>query len=506
MSNYLIEFSVIHLALITGYWLFLKKEQQHAILRYYLLSATFLSLIIPLLKLPKLFYGIREPIDAIPMEAISLDTMPIAPATYESTWYYDLLTWMYIGISVLFLFKFFRSVLYLIYLERNSNKELFNDLNIRKVRNIRGSFTFFNWIFLSDEINTDQKDYEIILEHEKAHAALGHTFDLMFFELFKVCFWWHPTAWIINKEIRIIHEYQADAYALKSCNIDQYSSILIISTLKSNGLSLASSFHDGLILKRLNAMKQNAKNVSLWKLIVLCSIYLALIVIFACSEEPSLRTKVMGSQTDNPVSELEEEVFTVVEEWAQYPGGIEALYKYVANEIKYPKEARTQRVEGRVFVQFIVEKDGSLSDVKVVKGIGPNCDNEAVRVLQNAASFKPATQRGMAVRVRMVLPITFKLERDKTNEDNSPQGIIIVEEVQHLHINLKVDADYTNGEWSGTVFDENGEGLPGANIVVAGTTNGTVSDLDGTFKVKANESQYIAISFVGYQSLKLQGK
>ena len=503
MSNYLVELSVIHVGLILGYWFFLRKERQYAKMRFYLLGSTLLALTIPLLKLPRLLFDTRQTIDTVALQVIPLDAAVITPHAESSIWNYDLLLWMYFSITLLFLFKFLSGVLYLIHLERWSSHEKFNNLCIRKVRNVRGSFTFFNWIFLSDEIDKNQQDLEVILKHEKAHASLGHTYDIIFFELFKACFWWLPTAWYINKEIRTIHEYQADAYALKSYHVDQYSSILISSTLKSNGLSLANSFHDGLILKRLIAMKQQPKNVSLWKLGVLSALCVLLFIVFACTEE-----KKDGTSVDSPAdnSNVEGDVFTVVEELPEFEGGMDAFYRYIANEMKYPLQARQQGVEGRVDVQFVVEKNGTLSDVKAVKGIGAGCDDEAVRVVQNSPAFKPGSQRGRVVRVRMVLPIVFKLDHGKTNPDNSTQGIIVIDPVESKNGVLKVDASYSNGEWFGTVRDPEGEILPGANIVVAGTTTGAVSDLDGTFKVKASESDALYVSFVGYESAKLGGK
>jgi len=86
-----------------------------------------------------------------------------------------------------------------------------------------------------------------------------------------------------------------------------------------------------------------------------------------------------------------------------------AFYEYVSKNLKYPSQARRMGVEGKVFVQFVVDKDGSISQVQSIKGIGAGCDEEAVRVLQNAPKWKPGKQRGRPVRVRMVLPITFKL-------------------------------------------------------------------------------------------------
>jgi hypothetical protein len=99
-----------------------------------------------------------------------------------------------------------------------------------------------------------------------------------------------------------------------------------------------------------------------------------------------------------------------------------------------------------------------------------------------------------------------KLNHGKTNPDNSTQGMIILEETQANLNKLKVNAGYANGAWSGTVYDEQGHGLPGANIMVSGTPAGTVSDLDGSFKIESDQTDELYISFVGYETVKLAGK
>ncbi len=104
-----------------------------------------------------------------------------------------------------------------------------------------------------------------------------------------------------------------------------------------------------------------------------------------------------------------DEIFIIVEESPQPIGGMAAFYQYVNDNIQYPRQAQTMRIEGRVFVQFVVDKDGNLTDIEVIRGIGGGCDEEAVRVLENAPRWQPGKQRGRPVRVKMVLPITFKL-------------------------------------------------------------------------------------------------
>ncbi len=110
-----------------------------------------------------------------------------------------------------------------------------------------------------------------------------------------------------------------------------------------------------------------------------------------------------------PEEEEVEEVFTIVEDQPEFPGGMPAFYKFVGDNMKYPAQARRMGIEGRVFVQFVVDKDGTVTEVTSVKGIGAGCDEEAERVLRMSPKFKPGKQRGRAVKVRMVLPIIFKL-------------------------------------------------------------------------------------------------
>jgi protein TonB len=113
---------------------------------------------------------------------------------------------------------------------------------------------------------------------------------------------------------------------------------------------------------------------------------------------------------DEPVEEeVAEEIFTIVEDQPSPKGGMAAFYEYVGKKLKYPAQARRMGIEGKVFVEFVVDKDGTITSVKAIKGIGAGCDEEATRVIQNAPKWNPGKQRGRPVKVRMILPITFKL-------------------------------------------------------------------------------------------------
>ena len=109
--------------------------------------------------------------------------------------------------------------------------------------------------------------------------------------------------------------------------------------------------------------------------------------------------------------EIEEaEIFTVVEEMPEFPGGMAKLAEYLAKNIKYPQLARESGIQGRVFINFVVENDGSVTNVKVMRSLGGGCDEEAVRVVKSMPKWKPGKQRGKPVRVSYNLPVNFKLQ------------------------------------------------------------------------------------------------
>lgn len=119
--------------------------------------------------------------------------------------------------------------------------------------------------------------------------------------------------------------------------------------------------------------------------------------------------KVIESDVGEVEEEDTEEIFVIVENSPVPKGGMAAFYQHVNSNIKYPRQAQTMKIEGRVFVQFVVGKDGGLTDIEVIRGIGGGCDEEAIRVVKLSPKWNAGKQRGRPVRVKMVLPITFKI-------------------------------------------------------------------------------------------------
>ena len=136
------------------------------------------------------------------------------------------------------------------------------------------------------------------------------------------------------------------------------------------------------------------------KLLKPLSLFAALIMVFAFS----LNVNAQEKKTENS-----DVVFTVVENEAEFPGGVEAMNRFMAENIKYPTLAKQKNIEGKVIISFIVEKNGTLSDIRTIKDIGVGCGDEGVRIVKLMPKWKPAKQKGQPVRQQFLLPISFVL-------------------------------------------------------------------------------------------------
>ena len=194
----------------------------------------------------------------------------------------------------------------------------------------------------------------------------------------------------------------------------------------------------------------------------------------------------------------EGEIFTIVEESATPVGGFTEFYKLISTELKYPLTARQKNIEGKVFIEFVITKEGNITDVKTVKGIGGGCDEEGVRVVMASEKWNPGKQHGVAVNQRMVLPITFNM-----NNGNNNTATITIDKVteKNSEFAIEVSSEKYNGKMklTGTVEDAKGNPIVGMNIVLKGTTSGTVSTLGGKFVFESDVNNgELVFSYIGY--------
>jgi TonB family protein len=262
--------------------------------------------------------------------------------------------------------------------------------------------SFFNLLFWNNESQLGQRESNMVMEHELAHIRHFHSLDVILLSVFKVVFWFHPIIHRIMKEISLVHEYIADEEASRDHSKSEYIQLLANQTLYHMKHQWIQSFNKGPLLKRLEALEKPALIRTKGRMLMLIPVLTVLILTFSCDSNQS-------SETADESSAKVEEALSQVEEMPQFEGGMDAMVSFLTKNLKYPESARKNGSEGKVFVQFVVEKDGSITNTEVVKGFDEDCDAEALRVVEAMPRWKPGKMDGAVVRTRMTLPIAFAL-------------------------------------------------------------------------------------------------
>jgi len=393
MINYFITFGLTHSVLFILYKLFLERETQVSLLRGYLLASTILAIIIPLVSLPNV-----TPIQNMDVGgSVSSYILPTMNSQLSSnqgslSLYGNWPLVIFILGSSIMIVRLLLASSQIFYIYRKSVPLKIQGRKVRHWEKLQNVFTFYHWIFINKSLDIDLK---AVIRHEEAHIKYKHSFDLTFFNLLTIPFWWLPSIWLTLRQLKRLHEYQADSYVLNSTGYKSYLNTLISNTLKINGYTLTHSFNDITLTKRLDFMKRLKKKISLVKLSSLCLAMILTTYIFSCQPK------------NEPVGPFSSEIFTVVDQMPEFPGGMTAFNEYVQSNLHYPEKALKEKISGRVVVQFIVNTDGRVSDVNILKGLGAGCDKEAKRLVEDSPAWESGSQKGHPVNVRLVLPINF---------------------------------------------------------------------------------------------------
>ena len=303
-------------------------------------------------------------------------------------------------------------------------------------------FSWFRWVVVSeDDLGDGARE---ILIHETAHARAGHSWDIMLADAVILMQWFNPLAWIMKNSLKDIHEFEADEAVINSgVNAREYQLLIIKKAVGARLYSIANSFNHSLTKKRITMMcKEKSKKWRCAKALYIVPVATIAVLTFSTVEAANPATDETlpkGSEfvannekesAENYVQQVpdgDDKVYLACENAPTFPGGTHAMYKYLAGNIKYPDEAKAAGKQGRVIVQFVVRKDGSVSDVSVAKSAGNLLlDNEAVRVVSSMPKWNPGTQGGKPVNVQYTIPVQFNLpdgminneKKDTENKDN----------------------------------------------------------------------------------------
>lgn len=309
--------------------------------------------------------------------------------------------------------------LYLIIL-RTSEKTV-NGIRIKCMKDKSGPFSFFNWIFLNPD-NVKEEEMNEILTHEMAHVRQKHSIDVIISELVNICCWINPFAWLMKREVRLNLEFLADRKVMDAGFATKSYQYHLLGLTYSHKYGLSNNFNFSHLKQRIimmNKKKTNGAGHIKYALFAIPAFALLLAGNISCSSEATKTDDVKEKavtekpevvETPAEKAETKDEVFMVVEKMPEFPGGIKELMSFLSKNIKYPASAMAKNVQGRVIVQFVVEKDGTPTEFKVMRSVDPALDAEALRVMKEMPKWKPGMQRGQVVRVKYTVPVTFRLQ------------------------------------------------------------------------------------------------
>lgn len=303
---------------------------------------------------------------------------------------------------------------------RMPEKEI-NGVRVKCLNDPSGPFSFFRWIFMNPAAVKEDEISEI-LTHEMAHVKQHHSVDVFLAEMVSICCWMNPFAWLLKREVRLNLEFLADRKVMEAGFATKSYQYHLLGLAYNHKYGLSNNFNFSHLKRRIimmNKKKSNAAGHIKYALFVLPAFALLIAGNISCSQDAS-QTEDAKEEVVAPVSPeakeapadstAKEEVFMVAEQMPEYPGGMKEMLKFLQENVKYPENAMKNNVQGRVIVQFVVEKDGTPTEFKVLRSVDPDLDAEALRVMKAMPKWKPGMQKGQVVRVKFTVPVSFKLQ------------------------------------------------------------------------------------------------
>jgi TonB family protein len=435
-AHYLLQANIYLVVFYAFYKLLLAKETYFKLNRLYLLAAAISALLIPFLRVDWLYTdqsnNLMNGMLALNNLVTEVAVAAERPDVFSTG---NLLAMVYLLGLMFFSLKFFYQLIKV--------RHLLKADQLFKNKGNGAAFSFFN----QRVIDPGLPELQTIDYHEQVHSRQWHSLDVVLFEILGILCWFNPIIYLYKKSIRNIHEYLADEEAAQHIGDKQQYALLLLS--RSFGVplnSLTNSFFNQSLLKnRINMLNQEK---SPKKALLKYGLYLPVFGLSLLLSSATLRNNeqikefTAGVPLDQPLSIVENitipqnakawntiaqdtvHAFTSVEQAPSFPGGMNKFYEYLSKSVKYPKEAVAKNIQGKVFLSFIVEKDGALSDIHVDKKLGAGTDEEAIRVLEASPRWIPGKRAGKPVRVKYHIPIGFALSKKTT--DSVPEKVVTI--------------------------------------------------------------------------------
>jgi TonB family protein len=449
---YIIKIIFISGGLLGYYWLFLRNRSFHAFNRYFLLAIPVFSLLIPVLHfdLPD-FWNRNTGGSFLPLLGAGSGTLEAItiygyqPAGHGLTWEILVGTGCLLISSILFI-RLLISIRYIRHLRKVNPSLPLADATLYFIAENDAPFSFFRSIFWRREMELNDQSGKQILRHELYHVKQFHSLDMLLLEVISIPFWFNPFFHLIRQELKAIHEYSADAYAVGETEPFGYASLLLLQ-VSGKALPLTHPFFKNQIKRRIAMITKNTKYKEgpFGRFLFLPLIFM-MICLFSFKIQnrflaSSAKTFRIGAAAGNgsrektvmPVkSEMRKEQgpradqeqklngnrnlndsagpYKKVEVEAEFPGGQDAWVQYLIKNIHYPQAAAKNGIQGDVIVEFIVNTNGHLSDIHAISG-PDSLRAESVRVIKESGKWIPAMDQGKKVASYRSQPINYRLEK-----------------------------------------------------------------------------------------------
>lgn len=439
MINYIIQVILFQALFVAVYDFFLSKETFFTKNRWYLLSTSIISFLLPLFKISTIQ-------NAVPQEyTILLPEVVLSPQSIieKSTWYQSVnyLDVLFVIGSIFFFIIFvikLQRIIKLIFKYGSENKQTYKLVLLPENSK---AFSFFNYIFLGKGIPTEKQ--EKIIQHELVHSTQKHTFDLLFFEFLRIFMWFNPMVYVYQKRITLVHEYISDDVVSKTTKKESYINNLLLDIFQVENISFINQFYKhSLIKKRVIMMtKGKSKQVKQLKYLLLIPLLASMVLYTSCSNDETKSYDVTKSTLTEKekVLELEgelkllkerntddyEEVTTeivpisIIEKAPTFPGcekgDKKCLNLSFAKFIQKNFNAELANTLGlssgkkRIYVQFKIDKEGRVIDVNA-RAPHPDLKEEVIKAIKKLPILLPGEHNGKKVRVGYTLPITFNVK------------------------------------------------------------------------------------------------
>jgi len=372
---YFLKANLVFVVLLGAYHLLLRRETCYAARRFWLLASALLAIALPLM--PSGHLTATAMTIHLPEVGSSTSTLPGA---HNTNWL-RIATVAHLAMT---------AVLLIVLIARcvTAFRAIASAPNEAR--------SFFQRIHIP--ASATEEDRAALMAHEHVHASRGHSFDVLLFEAAAALFWSNPAWRLALRELRLVHELEADAIARMSH--PHYEALLLAQAFGVPTAALLNSFGSNNLKHRMTMLK-NTRSPRLARRKLLLGIPLLAVAVALSSWQ---------AVPDFSTAAVEAKTFRGIDQQPEFPGGQDALAKYIGANLTYPASAKEDRVEGKVFVAFTVKTNGQIADASVKRGVREDIDNEALRVVRGMPAWKPAQSGGKAVSAQMTLPIAFMLE------------------------------------------------------------------------------------------------